>query len=55
MTEQQKPNTIAKLLAEKKAKKNSQNNTFNPKGGNALKPSKGFGGPSVVRRTGRGK
>lgn len=54
MTEEKKPNSIAKLLAEKKAKKNL-NNTFNPKGGIAPKPSKGFGGPSLVRRTGRGK
>ncbi len=52
MTEEKKPNPIAKLLAEKKAKQNM--NSFNNKGGKVPKPSKGFGAPSFVRRTGRG-
>lgn len=52
MTEEKKPNPIAKLLADKKAKQHA--NSFNPKGTKAPKPNKGFGAPSFVRRTGRG-
>lgn len=54
MTEEKKPNKLAEILANKKAKQNQFNNFAPGKGGKAPKPSKGFGGPSVVRRSGRG-
>jgi hypothetical protein len=43
-------NPLAKILATKKA---NQFKTNQPS--NKIKPSKGFGGSAVVRRTGRGR
>ena len=53
MSEEKKPNQLEEIL---KRKQQSQNKgSFNPNTGKNMKPQKGFGGPSVVRRTGRGK
>ena len=48
---EKKPNPLAKVLADKKAKQFNQNfnNTKGPK------PSKGFGGNNIIRRTARGR
>lgn len=45
-----KPNPLAKILADKKA-----NQFNNQQFSKAPKPSKGFGGSAVVRRSGRGR
>lgn len=48
-------NKIAEILARKKASQNSNQGKFNPKSGPSGKVnSKGFGGPAVTRKTGRG-
>lgn len=53
MTEEKKSKNPFINMANQ-AKKNNVPK-FDPKGkGNAPKPSKGFGGPSVIRRSGRG-
>ncbi len=56
MSEQNKPkNPIADILARKKAQQQNHKGGFNPKTGQQGKVnSKGFGGPSVTRKTGRG-
>lgn len=52
MTEKKNPNPFINLANQ--AKKNNAPK-FDPKGGGKTpKPSKGFGGPSVIRRSGRG-
>jgi hypothetical protein len=54
MSDEKKPNPLAAILANKKAKQLNHNSPQNSKGGKIPKPSKGFGGPSMVRRSGRG-
>lgn len=50
-----KKNTIAEILARKKAQQQNHKGNFNPNSGPKGKVnSKGFGGPSVTRKTGRG-
>lgn len=54
MTEEKK-NPIAEILARKKAQQQSHKGNFNPKDGHKGKvDSKGFGGATVTRKTGRG-
>jgi hypothetical protein len=54
MTEEKK-NLFAEILARKKEQQQGHKNGFNPKSGPKGKVnSKGFGGPSVTRKTGRG-
>jgi len=55
MSNEEKKNPIADILARKKAQQNGHQGNFNPK--NAPKGkinTKGFGGPAVTRKTGRG-
>lgn len=48
-------NPIAEILARKKAQQNGHQGSFNPKSGPKGKVNtKGFGGPAVTRKTGRG-
>ncbi len=54
MSEEKKPSPLAAILAAKKAKQHNNNSFQNSKGGKTPKPSKGFGGPAMVRRSGRG-
>lgn len=55
MTDDKKPkNQMAELLARKKAMQANNKGQFNPNNGKQGKVSKGFGGPSVTRKTGRG-
>jgi hypothetical protein len=55
MTEEKKQkNLMAELLARKKAMQANNRGQFNPNNGKQGKVSKGFGGPSVTRKTGRG-
>jgi len=50
-----KPNPISEILARKKAAQNNHQGKFNPKNGqNGKVNTKGFGGPAVTRKTGRG-
>lgn len=52
---EEKKNPIADILARKKAQQQNHKGGFNPKTGQQGKVnSKGFGGPSVTRKTGRG-
>ena len=52
MTEKKNPNPFVNLANQ--AKKNNVPK-FDPKGnGKVLKPNKGFSGPAVIRRSGRG-
>ena len=52
---EEKKNPIADILARKKAQQNGHKGNFNPKQGTTGKVnSKGFGGPAVTRKTGRG-
>jgi len=54
MTEEKK-NPIAEILARKKAQQQNTKGQFNPKQGSSGKVnSKGFGGPAVTRKAGRG-
>ena len=54
MTEEKK-NPIAEILARKKQQQQNHKGSFNPKQGqNGKVNSKGFGGPAVTRKTGRG-
>ena len=54
MTEEKK-NPIADILARKKQQQQGHKGGFNPKSGPKGKVnSKGFGGPAVTRKTGRG-
>jgi hypothetical protein len=55
MTEEKKQkNQMSELLARKKAMQANNRGQFNPNNGKQGKVSKGFGGPSVTRKTGRG-
>lgn len=55
MTDDKKPkNQMAELLARKKAMQANNKGQFNPNNGKQGKVSKGFGSPSVTRKTGRG-
>jgi hypothetical protein len=55
MTEEKKlKNQMQELLARKKAMQANNKGQFNPNNGKQGKVSKGFGGPSVTRKTGRG-
>lgn len=48
-------NKMAEILARKKAQQQGHKSGFNPNNGQTGKVnSKGFGGPSVTRKTGRG-
>jgi len=52
---EEKKNVIADILARKKAQQQGHKGNFNPKDGTKGKVnSKGFGGPAVTRKTGRG-
>lgn len=54
MTDEKK-NPIAEILARKKAINANHKGNFNPNNGKTMKVnSKGFGGPAVTRKTGRG-
>jgi len=54
MTEEKK-NPMMEILARKKAQQQNHKGNFNPKNGQSGKVnSKGFGGPAVTRKTGRG-
>lgn len=55
MDEKDKNNKLLEILARKKAmQSNNSGNNFNPTNGKKIKPQKGFGGPAVTRKTGRG-
>jgi hypothetical protein len=55
MSEDKKPkNQMAELLARKKAMQANNKGQFNPNNGAKGKVSRGFGGPAVTRKTGRG-
>lgn len=47
-------NQMAEILARKKAIQANQQGKFNPSNGKQGKVSKGIGGATVVRRSGRG-
>jgi hypothetical protein len=50
-----KKNPIADILARKKAQQQGHKGNFNPNNGTKGKVNtKGFGGPAVTRKTGRG-
>lgn len=51
MTENKKPPTLNEILQRKKAAQNNKN-ILNSTGNKKM--AKGFGGPTVVRRSGRG-
>lgn len=52
---EEKKNQIAEILARKKAQQHSNKGNFNPSNGTQGKVNtKGFGGPAVTRKTGRG-
>lgn len=52
---EQKKNPIQEILAKKKAQQQGHKPGFNPNNGYKGKVNtKGFGGPSVTRKTGRG-
>lgn len=53
MTEEKK-NSIAEILARKKAKQNGHQGGFNPTQGKPMKAQKGSSKPSVMRKQGRG-
>jgi len=55
MSEENKTsNKLAEILARKKAMQANNKGQFNPNGGKQGKVSKGNGGATVVRRSGRG-
>lgn len=56
MSEENKSkNSMMEILARKKAMQSNHKGNFNPKNGQQGKVnSKGFGGPAVTRKTGRG-
>jgi hypothetical protein len=55
MSEENKTsNKLAEILARKKAMQANQQGKFNPSSGKQGKVSKGAGGATVVRRSGRG-
>lgn len=55
MSNENKPdNKLLEILARKKAMQANKKGNFNPKEGHKGKASKGFGGPAVTRKTGRG-
>ena len=45
---------LAEILARKKALQTNNKGQFNPNNGMHGKPNKGFGGPKITRKTGRG-
>lgn len=47
-------NQLNEILKKKKALHSPQNG-FNANNGKGMKPQKGFGGPSVMRKSGRGR
>lgn len=47
-------NQMAELLARKKAMQANNKGQFNPNNGKQGKPTRGSGGATVVRRSGRG-
>ena len=50
-----KPNKMMEILARKKAQQQNHKGGFNPSTGTKGKVnSKGFGGPAVTKKTGRG-
>jgi hypothetical protein len=52
---EEKKNPIMDILARKKANQNAKQSNFNPNNGPKGKiNTKGFGGPTVTRKTGRG-
>ena len=52
---EEKPNKMMEILARKKAQQQNHKGGFNPNNGTKGKVnSKGFGGPAVTRKTGRG-
>jgi hypothetical protein len=52
---EEKPNKMMEILARKKAQQQNHNAGFNPNSGPKGKVnSKGFGGPAVTKKTGRG-
>lgn len=52
---EEKPNKIMEILARKKAQQQGHKGGFNPNNGQQGKVnSKGFGGPAVTRKAGRG-
>jgi hypothetical protein len=52
---EEKKNPIADILARKKAQQQGHKGNFNPSNGQQGKVNtKGFGGPAVTRKTGRG-
>ena len=52
---EEKKNPILDILAKKKAQQQGQRAAFNPNNGPKGKVNtKGFGGPAVTRKTGRG-
>jgi hypothetical protein len=55
MSEDNKPkNPLAEVLARKKAMQANNKGQFNPNNGKKGKANKGFSGPAVTRRSGRG-
>jgi len=54
MSNEKPNNTIMEILARKKAMQANKKGNFNPNEGTKGKASKGFGGPAVTRKTGRG-
>lgn len=53
MSDEKKKNPFEEIL--KRKQQNQHQGNFNPNNGKTMKPQKGFGGPSVVRKTGRGR
>lgn len=52
---EEKKNPISEILARKKAMNANHKGSFNPnQGKNGKVNTKGFGGPAVTRKTGRG-
>lgn len=49
-----KNNKMLEILARKKAMQSNKSGDFNPTNSKKIKPQKGFSGPSVTRKTGRG-
>lgn len=54
MSEEKPKTQLAEILARKKAMQANNKGQFNPNNGKKGKVSKGFGGPAVTRKTGRG-
>lgn len=54
MSDDKPKNQMAEILARKKAAQANQQGKFNPNNGKQGKVSRGAGGATVVRRSGRG-